>query len=667
MTTPPDDDFLNPETPLDASSPPSIEVEFGLEPTIVVETPEERNLRLDRFLATFEAQYVPEYRYRFEYMPFMKYAYMTDTGIILLSLKNRPGESGASVIRVYTWSHFEILSFYYEKDKGKKTPIKHFAFKLNDMIWHDETWSVMIKRVQEFSLDTPSLKNLFLNLLTQYIENENIRELEISDVIGYTDGWHLPGDYHFVSGNEFRAEIEQNIYNMYHLELTDEDRNALKDQVKKLYELTSIAHKGVIFAYGFVAPFLFALRKVNRLLPLLAIGGSGGKGKTIIEEFFSVKMWGNTEWVIGSALMDSVPRVQGIFTSSTLPVAVDDCQDLKDFVTNIFKRYTAGTERVKKLNPDQSTKMDCEYCSPAMLTFNALPILFNSVEFRQRCILIYDGSESVNKENDEWLKIYNSIQRGHIGRYIIEQTRDMRFEDLVHLYNNQSSACPGHEDEKNRQKTIIRLINLGKHFAKKWFDIDIDISGLYEVLLDTMTAGNEEITDLIKNQVDETAQFVERDGHLINTNNRSWVIYPVLSYAKGRGENAIPGYIYTNENALDLARRLSRKPTELSLKNLTRILETEWKSITLGVYYFGGGNRRGIFIPQTEIDLTRRAQAEAERREREFANMTPEEREAYMHDEFENPDDCEPLLEETILDKAYVEEGHEEDLDHGGE
>lgn len=543
----------------------------------------------------YETMYVPDHKYHFEYSSTER-VYFCPDGVHLLTYRTKSGNLTCGHVRIYTWNDFKITSFFFEKNSHRKGIIKRFTFVLNGVPYPDKLWDEMIHILQNRVCDTPNRKNLILNLLNQYIEHEEIPERKIADVVGFTEnGWQLPDKYYFVPGNDIRESIEEDIRKMIEKPVLSQE--TITNFVRKMYEITSISYKDYIFAYGFIAVFLFALRTATKLMPFLALGGPGGKGKTAIEEFFTVKMWGNIPEIIGSAIMEAEPRVQGTLTGSTMPVCIDDCQDLKDFVTGIFKRYTTAREKVKKLNPDQTKKMDCEYCSPVMMTFNALPRLFEDPQFRQRVILL-DISEV--KQNEEWLTVYNSIENGAIGRYIIEITRNMSFEELLRLYQKMDNM--GLKD--NRQKTIARIMNLGKHFAKEWFGLELNISKLPDLISQTLQAGNEQISDLIKDQIRESADFIQNDGGIwVNPNPRSWVVFPVRSHDIRLPETKqlAKGYLYTTENAIDLAKRLNKNTKEISLKTLALLLQTEWKSIKEGTFWTPLGSKRGIFIPYGEM------------------------------------------------------------------
>lgn len=553
----------------------------------------------------WERKYVADYLYKRKYGS-NRSVYFNPTGIRVLTYKpNNKGDLTCTMDDIYTWDNFHVTHFYYEK-KDEKSVIIKYSFILNDLPFFDQTWDDMIKTLQTYTLDTPSKRNLLLNLLHMYLNDpkQNIRELKVADVIGFVPsnknlpdgGWQLPDKYYFVSGNDFRQDIENNMRKLADYKIPkDIDVPAL---FKKMYEVTTIDYKDYIFAYGLVGPFLFALRSITKIMPLLALGGPGGKGKTAIEEYMTVKWWGNIDEIVGSAVMDTKPRVQGMLTGSTVPVCIDDCEDLKDFIIGILKRMTTFGDRVKKLKSDQTKKMDCEFCSPSMMSFNALPIIFDDPQFRQRVILLYIDNII---ENEEWLEVYNSIPKRAIGRYIYDRTKDLTFKELVKIYKTMNNM----DLKTNRQKAISRLLHLGGYFAKEWFDIDLDLSQIPKILRQTLMAGNEEIIELIQTQIQQSKGFELNEwGVFNNPHFKSWVTFPVIPH-EYKGEK---GYLYKTDNAIELAQRLGRKKRNLSLKTLALILETQWESIKYDSFYdptVESKSSKGIFIPLMELDGTK--------------------------------------------------------------
>jgi hypothetical protein len=546
---------------------------------------------------TYELTFVPNFKYSFQFSSTER-AYLCPDGLHVLQYRLKNGQTTCFHLRVYIWVQFKIEFYYYEKKSQRKGTVQRFSFTLDNIFYPDRVWNDMLEIIQDRTLIVPSKRNLIVELLNQYIRLEDIPEKHIADIVGYTEnGWQLPPEFYFVAGNEFREKIEEDI--RASLEKAPPSRDRAVQKMKEIFEITSMDHKDYIFAYGIVAVFLFALRRVTKLLPLLALGGAGGKGKTAIEEFFTCVFWGNIPGIVGSAIMETEARVQGYLTGSTMPVCIDDCQDLKDFVTSIFKRYTTVSETVKKLNPDQSTKMDCQYCSPVMMTFNNYPVLFNDPAFRQRIIVLIINEI---KQNDKWNEVCNSIEKGELGRYVIAATKEMKFADLVSLYQKMDSM----DMKEGRGKTIARLMNLGKYFAKELFDLDLDLSKLPFIIQDSLKMGNEEMIDLIRTQIRQSQQFkINKEDVLENPNRRSWVIAPV-EYVERKfkdSRNLIKGFMYTTDNAFDLARQMNKTVKEVNLKNVSLILETEWKTIRYDTFYTKSGTIRAIFIPLSELIL----------------------------------------------------------------
>jgi len=397
---------------------------------------------------------VPNYKYAYKFSS-TDIAYFMATGISIIQYRFKDGVIEFKKLEhAYSWRNFQINHFYYSQ-KTNKIHDKKFSFTLNDQPHGDYTWDDMIKRIQTKANVLSKYRNLILKFMDMYIQNENIEEFQIADTLGFVKKWQMPDNCNFVAGNDFRREVEKRLLRLCKIaNAKDFDWKRAKEWFRSLYFLTGIEHKDYIFAYHCIAPFLFALREKTKLIPFLALGGEGNTGKTAIEEFGTIKMWGQVEEMIGSDIMDKLPRVQGMFTASTFPLSIDDCSDLKPFLISLFKRYTTTPVRVKKLKPDLSLKMDAEYCTPVEMTYNDPPVLYDDPQYRQRTLVLHVGMGESN--NSEWVDCYNEILPQHIGAYIYKITKNMTYDELVDIYEKQDDL-----GISGRGGFIAKLLNTG--------------------------------------------------------------------------------------------------------------------------------------------------------------------------------------------------------------
>jgi len=554
----------------------------------------------EEIIKKIEQANVPNYKYVYKFTS-TDVAYFHEKGISVIQYFYKDGVVGFKRLEhAYSWRNFKIDHYYYSQ-KTEKIHDKKFSFVLNDEPYGDYTWDEMIKKIKSKTNVLKKYVNLITKFIDMYVQNEYIEEYKVADVLGFVDGWQMPDSCYFVAGNDFRRDVEKRLLKLCDLANSkDFDDEKAKNYFRRLYFLTGIDYKDYIFAYHCVAPFLFALRKKTKMMPFLALGGVGYTGKTSIEEFGTIKMWGNTHEMIGSDIMDKLPRVQGMFTASTFPVSIDDCSDLKPFLISLFKRYTTTPVRVKKLRPDLSLKMDSEYCTPVEMTFNDPPVLFDDPQFRQRTLVLEIGyGES---DNQEWIDLFNEIPPQYIGAYIYRKTRNMSYDDLIEIFDKQDGL-----GIKGRGEFIAKILGVGVYFAKDWFDIDLNIAELPIKIIETLKVGNEMIVDLIKEQIRQGTEFkLTKDGVFENPNKKSWVINRVLrhKYKKKKWDETKYGYLYSTENCLDLAKRMGRKPRDLSINTLGLMLKSEW-NVEIGVFYIKKNkvNKtiRGIFIPDDEI------------------------------------------------------------------
>jgi hypothetical protein len=172
-------------------------------------------------------------------------------------------------------------------------------------------------------------------------------------------------------------------------------------------------------------------------------------------------------------------------------------------------------------------------------------------------------------------------------------------------------------------------LNIGKIFAKRWFDIDLNFEfknttnadfswTLDQLLKDSIKVGNEEIISLVYQQIHEGINFLSTNvGGLTpkieNPRHRSWITAEVIKF-QYKGED---GYILTSDNVMDLANRLHRNPSQFTSRTLQNILRTEWDSkehpIILGSFWVNHQTTYGIFIPCMLVDKIEVTTSEVEK------------------------------------------------------
>jgi hypothetical protein len=562
--------------------------------------------------------------------------------------------------RVYTWKSFNIIQFFVRA--SKKHDVEYFTFELNGVKYSDYTRDGMVEIIQKYSLDLSKKKALLTSLLNMYIdwglENGVIKKVEATDILGFTpeNGWVLPDKNYFNGGSDLRDLFEVGLKKTLEIKA---DPEQAKKWMKQIYEATSIQYKDYMFAYFMYAPFAYALRRVLRVLAFLSLGGEAEIGKSAIEEFGSVKLWGHCTATIGSSIAKSDARVDALFTATTFPIFMDDSADLRPQLLGLMKRYTTVEEMIGKMNPDQTLKYMAMYCTPIMFSHNNLPGIYDDPPMRQRIITLFP--EYITK-TPNWNNIYNQIPNGYLGKYIIDISRNMTFQDLVDILNTiEVPECFNDKEgraHKGRSKVLYKAIKLGCILMKKWFDIDLNIDEFPKLIDISNKCGNEDWVELVKQQINEGTSFVlNQYGILENPRKKSWVNSPITVLEHNVTKKLkLKGVMLSQDNVIDLAKRMDRKSREFNMRVLYNILSSEWNNVKYTTFYTKTGTMKGIFIPMGEYSD---ANAEAE-----AAGMTEVEMEPLDESKKPPPEPSDKSLEQIVdfdLDSNIgYEKQHEE-------
>ena len=509
--------------------------------------------------------------------------FLYEKGIIQFFIKDDFSEVWT---QVYSWDNFKFTGKYLKNHIDK--PEYYVNFDLDGLHYYNisikDLKKILITNHLNFGNGKYSLNRL-ISLTFKFVP---IKEIEVKEVMGFTaEGWMLPTEYYFDMLN-FRREARENFKRVC---LMDIDEKNIVKKYKALYDETTIQHKDLVYAYGEVAPFLYAFRDKIGLLPILSLNGPAQLGKTWLAKIHTVKKWHTFDTVIGPTSIRTAPRGDSIFTHGTVPVCIDDAEKLRDVFCDIIKTYTATEDRARKLTADRGIGMNAIYCTPLILTHNVYPNMYEDPNFRQRVILLPIGFVI---KTEKWLKLYNEIPDGAVGKYILSKTRDITLDILYEKYNSLDlNKCYDKKqisvfEEDNRAKAILRLFALGKYLAKWLYDIDLNISKLPSFIMSSRMAGSEDYYTLIENMVKISNNWDWSEENPKNYKPHYWV----KSKIEDGDYKGTYGYFISTENKNNLAHFMGLK--KLSAEGLTQQLLAKWPDIHTANHYEHG---HSIFIP----------------------------------------------------------------------
>jgi hypothetical protein len=486
---------------------------------------------------------------------------------------------------VYTWNNFKFTGRYLQNHADK--PEYYVNFDLDGLHYYNFSIKDLKKILFEHHLNFGTGKYALNKLIALTFKKVKIKEIEVREVMGFTDKWTLPTDYYFDMLN-FRREARENFKAVCTMKIDAED---IVKKYRALFNATTIEHRDLVYAYGEVAPFLYAFRDKIGLLPILGLNGPAQLGKTWLAKIHTVKKWHTFDTVIGPTSIRTTARGDSIFTHGTLPVCIDDAEKLRDDFCGIIKTYTATEDRARKLTADRGIGMNAIYCTPLILTHNVYPEMYADPNFRQRVVIL--PIRTVSK-SEGWLDLYDAIPDGAVGKYVMTQTKDMTFEDIYSKYKsldlkkdydeNQISVFKG----DNRANAILRLFALGKYLAKWLYNIDLNISLLPSFITSSRIAGSEDYYTLIENMIKISNNWNWKPEKAKDYRAHYWVKSEVED---GEFKDEY-GYFINTQNRKDLMKFMGLK--KLSAEDLAQQLMVKWPKIHKGNHYISGYS---IFIP----------------------------------------------------------------------
>ena len=506
-------------------------------------------------------------------------------------------------ILIYKWNKFQVEAKYYH-ELGTNS-IWKYNYKIKEESFQNHTFKQMKSVMSTHCFQgVRGGRAIITDLLSQHLKNNSIPDItsSIRPVIGFTnEGWTLPGKYNFIRDEAFLGEISKNIQNVMKFKVDPE--KAIK-MMRSIYDLTSIKYKDIIFSYGLVAPFLYALRDRIRIMPILALGGLKETGKSTMCELITSKFWGNTLAIIGPGVMARPSRAEPVFATSTFPVTLDESEDLPSNLTGIIKTYTTSEDHYVRKNPDQSYRIYVPYSAPLVLNFNKQSIQFENSAFRDRVVFL-DIRKTI--AHPDWDETYYSIPFGYIGKYVMDVTENW---DGNAVYNWYKEANDFGVDQK-RVKKIVKIFSLGAELMKQIFDIKLDISELPKVIQETKEMGSDELIELLKFQVeigiDKVSQFIksgdpenQESTEIFEFKRKSWVRNEIFEGKYARED----GYFLDINNKIDIERQFcsNKRESRLSMRELTDLIADKWPGVHYGSHYIIGNKKKSIFIPKKYLE-----------------------------------------------------------------
>lgn len=518
-----------------------------------------------------------------------------DNGI--LQIDTHASDKGDSVTQEYLWKwdslkvlmHFTQTSIFGETDR--------FNFEIDGKVFKGRTIAEFQREVfAEHHLG--GVPSIFGTCLSEYIKKSNIPVATFSEVCGFDiDGWHLPPHYHFDFRIGIHAEYYENIEKMMSIEI---DPAQARQYMRDLYDAITVKGKDRVFAWGLYSVFAYALRSVIHYMFYLGLLSNVPQtGKTTIAESITCKWWGHTLAAYNKDNFDSPSRVGKYLSGCTFPIVVDDCGELTDQAKGPLKAHATSTTRDQKQTNDHKFAVNKPYQASICFTSQDVPDLYNDTGIAERLFIESMDEPMTPDESENFLRVFNTIPVGYIGKYIIDQTREFRPEHMAaQIYAMENAPSNIGDDELIIDSRTNLMYKIFQYFAllfKDLFQIPLDVSTVPQMIGETRQKPNDELFSLVSMFI-KISTHREWDDPESRPKDNLWVQSRVWE----RDHEGIRCYVIDAVNALDIAKKINQK--KLPLTSLHSRLATRWKGCTYANLRTGPRTTKVVFIPKGCIE-----------------------------------------------------------------
>ncbi|MBN2156823.1 MAG: hypothetical protein JW776_12340 [Candidatus Lokiarchaeota archaeon] len=407
----------------------------------------------------------------------------------------------------------------------------------------------------------------FSVLIHRYLDKAEIPTENVVTICGFgQNGWNLPPEKVF---DKIKDSIQEKYIKQIEEmnELTVDSIEGAK-YIDLLMDSITIPNKKLFIGVAIASPFLHLLKKHNFLNPWISFIGPPGSGKTQMMEIMVKTLW-NSFTVTGRNI-SSEARFDNYVSVSTLPIGIDDVNDIPKGMWGTLKSYHTNDVNVQKLSKTQKLLQDEQWLAPIIYTSNTRPEMFNDQGMNDRGVHFLFDSQPTDTKRFQKIK---GIPYGYLGKCVIEFTKGWTEKEVLALFNSQEDAFPSDP----RRDTIFKYFMFGaeltkKAFGKILFD-DQAISRLKHLIQLSLTLGFEETLTTLIEQLREgrTNDRLERP-YWIQSEIKVKKKYKSRTMVKSIDDAAV----YTSDNYIDLKKRLNLQP---SFNDFIKQLQRVWTDI----------------------------------------------------------------------------------------
>jgi hypothetical protein len=407
--------------------------------------------------------------------------------------------------KLYGWTELKIEHRYQVK-QGPNSQWRYIGYiRINTTVnsFYDVTFdSLKAKIHSECAVASRSI-NVANHPLQQYFEQFPDETGLVETRLGFIEsGWSLPSNAIILLQEQTGCDL---FFLVDKIMKKTFDKAVVIEKFRKIYDLTGIKYKELLFCWGIQAPFAYVIRNITKLMSLLVLQGPGEFGKSPFIEMILCVMFGlkheKGSSFINSSTVEHLSQFESYIASSTFPVGLDDITHTDAKFLDVLKSYLTLDQYMFKKGAGENKQfasVQKAYLAALALTCNDLPDWFCDPNFVTRTIIFFID-ELI--ERPEWGDAVDSFPVGGLMWLLYEHTKDWTMETIRAKIKSIVMPPVLCKLRKNRKYKTYQIFGFGALLMKEIFNITVDLAPLLPILDQSASYISDDLFSLMQDQI----------------------------------------------------------------------------------------------------------------------------------------------------------------------
>ena len=395
------------------------------------------------------------------------------------------------------------LDILYKTSDHKNDNIILYTFKKNNEILYNYELSNFLKK-----FDSEIIKKRIGNEVIKYIFSEKSKYCKNKKpkyILGFNNRWYLPidedkNDYTIICYTDEQKQIFQNCKNIYK-QYSDDKKLKIKSDFKKFIELTQInlTYLSIIIGWSMIAPFKLFFISNYKLFPHLILIGKRYTGKTSFLDFIIISFFKHYENHLSAQSIGTLARFEDMTSGSTLPVFVDEFDNIIRTIVNVLLEMATSTSDYKRKSSPIS-QISRPRIVPFSTTSNKLGTFYMRPAHNSRAIIL-TINDSMTRDQT-WVDLKEKLEKEKLFSFLYDYTKDWTNKNLKELVKETKEKYKVEEQIKRlteetriikyfsekyypRIREIYIIILAGINLFEKMFGIKLETDGILKTLIES--------------------------------------------------------------------------------------------------------------------------------------------------------------------------------------